>query len=110
MLNLQELAGLTDEQCNSADISGGLEIPTRELRDLAKNYMLIESGYEFLRKVFLKGLTVGYIIKCPKCGVTYDVSPSELNFDKPIKCQDCGEEYVQNRNIHAHKVNVYTQV
>ena len=45
------------------------------------------------------GHLIGYKIKCPNCGETYNISLSDFNYDDFVKCYKCNKEYRQDENI-----------
>ena len=103
-VNFQDMMVWTDEQC--ADFDQKQYIKSRDIRDLiirSVNAMdalrQIEQELNIFKGILGNGEVLGYVIKCPKCGVEYRVTPQDLHFEEEITCQDCSEKYIQNKNI-----------
>ena len=99
-LNFSDLITWTDEKCEEFDTKSF--IPSKAVRDiLLQNVKLVKErdDYKQFQQVVSEGLMLGYVITCPKCHVQYKIAPTDLNFNKEITCQDCGETYIQNKNI-----------
>lgn len=102
--DLSNLAEWTNEQCSEFDTKNF--IPSEKVRDLlierntiAQRESEIFNSFTQLRTILAMGEMLGYVVKCPKCGIEYRVSPQDLNYNVEITCQDCGEKYIQNQNI-----------
>ena len=109
--NIEEIINWSDEQCENFDKEGG--IPTIQVRNvvnkwnaLSLDYNKIYNDYRALVNILSQGKMIGYTITCPKCSVSYNIKPDELNYNIDITCQDCGEHYVQNKNITGIWVKV----
>lgn len=103
-LNIEELINWTDEQCEEFDKDSKIKtITVREVvkkwDSLSKDYINVYNQLVELQGILRDGRMLGYQISCPNCNVTYEVKPEELNYNIEITCQDCGEKYLQNKNI-----------
>lgn len=103
-LKIEELINWTDEQCENFDSTNKIKaVDVREIvkkwDSLSKDYVSLYNQLNELQSILRDGRMMGYQISCPNCKVTYEVKPEELNYNVEITCQDCGEKYLQNKNI-----------
>lgn len=98
-LDPQEIIKWTDEECAKNDKS--FHIAAIDVRNILRELVAVYERLNLLDSILKKGEMTGYIIECPKCHVRYVVSTSDLNRGVNIRCQDCGEEYVQDQNIYG---------
>lgn len=103
-VDLGELVNWTDEQCVEFDTkhsfrSSLIRDLLKEAKGLLDNLNKSNEELKTLRDILWHGKMLGYVITCPDCHVSYNVTPQELNYDKEITCLDCGAKYVQNKNI-----------
>ena len=104
MVKFTDIKNWTDKECEQFDKSSQyFKISTS--RDLLNAYDKLEENYTQLIKeyddiwdIILTGRLYGYVIKCPYCGVEYQISHQELNLEQ-IKCMDCWNWYSQTREI-----------
>ena len=103
-IGIADLINWSDEQCEEFDKSKHFSaINVREIaRSLVSsiqkyNELLVTS--EQFKQFVISGKMIGYTITCPKCKINYSVNAPDLKFDEEITCQDCGEKYIQNKNI-----------
>lgn len=102
----KKVAEWTDEECDELDRIHTMS--SRVLRaamqkfekacDIAKR---LQEELDMLKDGLSTGKFKGYAIKCPHCGVEYNIDFKDLNYNKPITCMDCGKEYIQNQNIYG---------
>ena len=104
VLDIEKLVKWTDEECDEFDKEH--HVPVKEyrnliirIREIAQEANTLFIQYNQLRTLLANGDIVGYTVCCPNCKVSYNVKPDELNYNKEIQCQDCGAEYIQNKNI-----------
>ena len=103
-LKLDELMNWTDEECDNYDKERHIHLKNirdlvKQLNDLSIAYQNLLNESNQLKGFLARGEVMGYTIHCPNCKVPYNVSPQDLNYNKEITCQDCGEKYIQNENI-----------
>lgn len=103
-IDFYKIINWSDEEC--AEFDKSYHFRALEFRDVCKKYIDLVNEYnslyiqsEQLKGLIKSGYVIGYAISCPKCKVTYNVKLDELNFNKEIQCQDCGEKYIQNEHI-----------
>lgn len=105
-IKVVDIAEWTDEQCteyNKAPIvsAEGIRDLARAIVNLITNSHKLEQELNTFKAVLGSGQAIGYTIKCPHCGVEYNIRFEELNYGNPITCMDCGKEYLQNENIQG---------
>lgn len=77
-----------------------VEVQWENIKDLTNTANALLKRQEFYRKILFEGKLSGYKIKCPECGIIYEISCKDLN-RTPINCMDCGHEYLQTENISS---------
>lgn len=99
-----DIENWSDQECHDFDASGRY-FPIRFSRDLLRQYHRVANKYDSLMdnwnnlyEIFKTGKFYGYTIKCPYCGVEYNICHGELNLHQ-IRCMDCGNWYSQDREI-----------
>lgn len=104
MVKFTDIENWSDEECEKFDKSTKY-FRISVSRDLLKEHNRLTKAYDKLAKEFndiwdilLTGRLYGYTIKCPYCGVEYQISHQELNKNQ-IKCMDCGNWYSQTKEI-----------
>lgn len=95
----KDVALWTDEECNYFDSVH--PISCRVARASAQKMKEALTELEVLQSWLRAGKVKGYAIECPNCKVQYNVSGNELHYNEPIKCLDCGTEYIQNEHIYG---------
>lgn len=103
-VDIEKLVNWTDEECEAFDKEH--HIPVKEYRDILNRFRTLVQDFNTLfiqhdqiKTLLVNGDVIGYTVACPKCNVTYNVKTNDLNYNTEITCQDCGEKYIQNKNI-----------
>ncbi len=102
---IYELLNLSDDSIKDLQKSGyAIELlqlksilqERKELYKDCKKYLEKAKQYE---EIIFTGKLSDYMIKCPQCQMQYTIPIKDLNYSKEIQCQDCGHQYLQNKNI-----------
>lgn len=104
MVKFTDIKNWSDEECEKFDKSSKyfkISISRNLLKaydELEEKYAMLAKEYDDIWDIILTGRLYGYLIKCPYCGVEYNILHQELNRQQ-IRCMDCGNWYSQTREI-----------
>lgn len=97
--SISDIMTWSDEVCEKMD--NVIKFSIKDIRDKLRLIDFYYRNYQTYQAILSGGYLKGYIIKCPNCGVEYEISHAELNRGHEITCQDCGHSYKQTDNIES---------